>query len=193
MLAAYSVVRTAYMGLWALEVTLANMFAAKAWRFITDKAGDDAVAPAGLVAREVLRIEAGQCRFGHELNETIDPFTAGLGHTVDFGHDFVGRAALEKLRDKAPARRRVGVVLARPENISPAAGQAAPRLGDVLHAGDGRRIGSVTSGTFSPKLQRPIAMAYIEAGAARSGGELTVETTAGAVESAIVDPPFVNP
>ena len=175
MFARYIAARTAYMGLWALDVMLPNIFAGQAWRFITDKAGEDAAPPAGATARDVLRIQAGRCRYGHELNETIDPFTAGLGGAVDFGHDFIGRSALEALSRKTPSRRRVGLVLA------PAGGPDAPgtipALGTTVCRSDGGQIGTVTSGTFSPVLDRTIAMAYV-AGDAEAGAEVLVGTEA---------------
>jgi len=187
MLARYIAARTAYMGAWALEVMLPNMFIGQAWRFITDKAGANASPPAGAAARDVLRIRAGHCRYGHELNETIDPFTAGLGRAVDFGHDFVGREALEALRDKPPARRRVGLVLARSD--TPGAGGAIPTLGTAVCRTDGGQIGTVTSGTFCPMLDRVIALAYMAAGACDAGAEVLVGTDA-ARAAEVVSLPF---
>ena len=172
MFARYIAVRTAYMGLWALEVMLPTMFIGQGWRFITDKAGENAAPPAGAIARDVLRIQAGKCRYGHELNETIDPFMAGLGWAVDFAHEFIGISALEALRDNPPARRRVGLVLA------PPAGQdrdgAIPTLGTPVCRTDGGQIGTVTSGTFCPALDRAIAMAYVGRDDARIGTEVLI-------------------
>lgn len=170
MLARYIAVRTCYMGVWALEVMLPNMFATQAWRFITDKAGENAAPPAGAGARDVLRIQAGRCRYGHELNETIDPFMAGLGNAVDFEHDFVGRSALEALRDKTPARKRMGLVL---EASGDTDGGGPPVLGTPVWRPDGGRIGTVTSGTFGPGTDRAIAMAYV-ASDARPGDQVLV-------------------
>jgi glycine cleavage system T protein (aminomethyltransferase) len=167
MIARYIALRSESLGVWALEVMVPKMLAGQAWRFVTDKAGENAVAPAGMTARDVLRIEAGRCRYGHELNETIDPFTAGLGHAVDFDHDFLGRGALESLRDKPTTRRRVGLVL---EDTG--IGGPIPRLGDEVFDSEGKAVGSVTSGTFSPVRGRIVAMAYVTPDAAAEGGEL---------------------
>jgi aminomethyltransferase len=188
MLARYIALRTGYLGQWAMEVILPNMFAAQAWRFITDKAGRNAVAPAGAVARDVLRIEAGRCRYGHELNETIDPFTAGLGRAVDFEHEFLGREALETLRDKPPARTRVGLVLATPSDA--VSQTAVPRLGSVVSTTDLAEAGTVTSGTFSAALNRRIAMAYVAPGAAEAGTAVSVDIDGCAHPAAVVDLPF---
>ena len=172
MVARYIALRTAYLGQWTLEVILTNMLARKAWRFITNKAGQNAVAPAGFAARDILRIEAGRCRYGHELNESIDPFTAGLEAAVDFEHEFVGRQALAKLRDKAPARKRVGLVLGGGDGEGQPA--AIPRLGTVVSSTTGKEVGAVTSGTVSPALDRTVAMAYVATDAAAAGTELLV-------------------
>ena len=172
MFARYIAVRTVYMGLWALDVMLPNMFIGQAWRFITDKAGENAAPPAGAVARDVLRIQAGMCRYGHELNETIDPFMAGLGESVDFAHEFIGREALAALRDKAPSRRRVGLVLA--PSVGQDAAGAIPACGTPVCRTDGGQIGTVTSGTFSPALDRVIAMAYVACESGGAGTEVLV-------------------
>ena len=167
LIARYVALRTTYLGQWALEVVLTKMMISQAWRFITDKAGANAIAPAGLAARETLRIEAGQPRYGHELDETIDPFTAGLGWAVDFEHDFLGRAALEELRGRPPARKRVGLVLQ-------TAGAAAPQPATPVTSANGAPAGAVTSGVYSPSLDKTIAMAYIDTDFAQPGQQLLV-------------------
>jgi len=172
MIARYIALRTGYTGFWGLDVILPNMFAGQAWRFITDKAGENAVPPAGAAARDVLRIQAGHCRYGHELNETIDPYMAGLGDAVDFRHEFIGRAALEALADKAPARRRVGLVLSAPPD--PSVPGAIPGLGTEVTRPDGGQIGAITSGTFSPTTDSVIAMAYLATADAQVGADVLV-------------------
>jgi aminomethyltransferase len=117
-----------------------------------------------------LRIEAGLPRYGHELNETIDPITAGLAGAVDWGRDFLGAGALGRLRDKAPARTLVGLTLKATDDSS-----AVPRMGAAVTRPDGGEVGTVTSGTFSPTLDRTIALAYVAADAADEGAELLVE------------------
>ena len=169
MVARYIVMRTSFTGAWGLEVILPKMFIAKAWRFITEKAGPNSLKPAGMAARDILRIEAGLCRYGHELNETIDPFTAGLESLVDFDHDFLGRQALTEIRDKGVSRRRVGLRL----DCSEA--PVIPRFGDTVYDSEGLEVGAVTSGTFSPALDCSIAMAYVSLTAADSGSVLDVE------------------
>ena len=187
MVARYIVMRTSFTGMWGLEVILPKMFIAKAWRFITAKAGDKNLKPAGMVARDILRIEAGLCRYGHELNETIDPLTAGLESTVDFDQDFLGRQALTVLRDKGIPRRRVGL------RFDCSDVSVIARLGDTVYDSEGLEVGTITSGTFSPTLNCPVAMAYVSPEAADIGGVLSVEVaTAGRrISATVTDLPFV--
>ncbi len=165
MIARYIVMRTSFTGMWGLEVILPKMFIAKAWRFITDKAGEKALKPSGVAAGDILRIEAGLCRYGHELNETIDPITAGLESLIDYDHEFIGRDALVAIRDKGVSRKRVALKLE---------GTSIPRQGDTIFDSEGVEVGSITSGTFSPALDSPIAMAYISLAASGSSESLEV-------------------
>ena len=119
----------------------------------------------GLGARDTLRLEAGMPLYGHELSETIDPYSAGLGSFVKPGKgEFAGRMALERIAANPP-RRRVGLILiaANPPgsrvglNFS---GRRPARQGAVVVL-DGASVGEVTSGTYSPTLQVPIAMALV--------------------------------
>ena len=116
--------------------------------------------PVGLGARDTLRLEAGMPLYGNELDRETTPFDAGLGRVVklDKPGDFVGRAALEKVAADGPRRRLVGLVVE---------GRGIARHGYPVHAGD-RRTGVVTSGTQSPSLGQPIAMASIAPGRRRA-------------------------
>ncbi|MCP4375761.1 MAG: hypothetical protein GY794_06245, partial [bacterium] len=170
-------------------VILPKMFIGKAWRFITDKAGDKAIKPAGMAARDILRIEAGLCRYGHELNETIDPFTAGLESLVDFEHEFIGRKALTVIRDKGVSRKRVGLLLDCPD------APVIARLGDTVYNSEGVEVGAVTSGTFSPALDCAIAMAQVSLPSADTGTVLQAEvaSTNQKLTATVTDLPFVSP
>ncbi|MDP6544328.1 MAG: glycine cleavage T C-terminal barrel domain-containing protein [Phycisphaerae bacterium] len=187
MIARYIVMRTSFTGMWGLEVILPKMFVGKAWQFITEKAGDKALKPAGIVARDILRIEAGLCRYGYELNETIDPVTAGLESQIDFEHDFFGRQALTDIRNKGVSRKRVGLRLDCSEV------PVIARLGDTVYNSDGLEVGAITSGTFSPALDCSIAMAYVSTAAAETGTVLEVEATSASrkLSATVTDLPFV--
>lgn len=210
LLARYVVARTDELGLWTVEVMLPNLFAPQAWRYITEKAGDRCIAPAGLAAWDVLRVEAGVPVYGHEINETFDPYLAGLGGRVDLGHDFLGAGACRTLAARPPARKRVGIVLEAGEALSAGESptrQAAesetrrrnngglptvliPRQGSTLLDSDGIDIGAVTSGTFSPALDRPIAMAYVAASSALPHLPVELVQDGTRLPARIVDLPF---
>src|SRR5262249_48597102 len=115
--------------------------------------GEGRMKPCGLGARDTLRLEAAMPLYGHELTEEIDPLQAGLRWAVKLEKgDFIGREAIVR-RSKDPALwRRVGLELD---------GKRIAREGAPILA-DGRPVGKVTSGTYSPTLSRAIAMAYIE-------------------------------
>ena len=163
MMVKYVASRTGYTGEDGLEVIVPAMAASTAWKFITsDKGG---IVPAGLGARDVLRLEAGLPLYGHELNETIDPISAGLEKAVRATGEFVGSAALAKIREKGAARRLVGIKL-QTHRIA--------RQGAVIFA-DGWEVGVVTSGTFSPSCQASIAMGYVDRQFAGEGQELVVQ------------------
>ncbi len=147
----------------------------------------EAVAPAGLGARDSLRLEAGLCLYGHDIDETSDPVEADLAFTVARARreaaDFPGATRILKALAEGPARRRVGLTLA---------GRAIAREGAEIRTADGARtVGRVTSGCYSPCLERPIAMGYVARGCDEPGTTLSV-VIRGRVEPAeVVTLPFV--
>jgi len=128
---------------------------------------DERVRPAGLGARDTLRLEAGLPLYGQDMDEDTTPFEAGLGRFVDLSHGFTGRDALE---GKNPEKKKVFLL-----SLS----RRAPRHGyEVFVNGEG--AGRVTSGSFSPSLQKGIGAAYIKAGVRiPEGGIVKVGTTDG--------------
>ena len=187
MVARYIAMRAGPTVLWSLEVILPNLFILPAWDFITHKAGANALGPLGTAARDVLRIEAGCVRWGHEIDETVDPITAGLGAAVDFGHDFIGAGAVRAVQQRGPGRKRVGLVLAN-EAQSQVAGVC--RKGTVVRGPGGGEVGAVTSGTFSPAAGAVIAMAYVRCDVAAEGTEVAVGEAG--VSARVSSLPFVG-
>ncbi|MEV4161737.1 glycine cleavage system aminomethyltransferase GcvT [Nonomuraea dietziae] len=150
------IARTGYTGEDGFELFVANADAVPLWHALT-KAGEPyGLVPAGLSSRDTLRLEAGMPLYGNELNASLTPFDAGLGRVVKFDKpgDFVGRAALEPVKDVPPRRRLVGLV---------ATGRRVPRHGFPVTK-DGVVVGEVTSGAPSQTLGKPIAMAYVDTG-----------------------------
>ncbi|WP_350281688.1 glycine cleavage system aminomethyltransferase GcvT [Kribbella sp. HUAS MG21] len=160
------VARTGYTGEDGFEIFVGNDVAVQVWRAIEAAAAEGELTPAGLAARDSLRLEAGMPLYGNELSREGDPFAAGLGGVVAFSkEDFVGRAALEARKDAGPARRLVGLT---------GAGRRAPRSHyPVLK--DGVVVGEVTSGQPSPTLGVPVALAYVDAQYAEPGTALQVD------------------
>ena len=175
--AAALVSRTGYTGEDGFEVLVEADAAARVWTTLVDRA-----APCGLGARDTLRTEAGFALYGHDIDRTTTPFEARLGWVVNLAKPaFVGRDALARLKAEGPARRLVGLHVA--------AG-GVPRQGfGILR--DGERIGTVTSGTFSPTLKRNIAMGYVPVALAQPGQAVQVDTRGKASDAEVVPLPFV--
>ncbi|MFI6602131.1 glycine cleavage system aminomethyltransferase GcvT [Nonomuraea sp. NPDC050536] len=150
------IARTGYTGEDGFELFVANQDAVPLWEALTRIGTPYGMIPAGLSARDTLRLEAGMPLYGNELNTELTPFDAGLGRVVKFDKpgDFVGRAALEAVKETPPRRRLVGLV---------AQGRRVPRHGYPVTK-DGTVVGEVTSGAPSQTLGKPIAMAYVDTG-----------------------------
>ncbi|MFG1698736.1 glycine cleavage system aminomethyltransferase GcvT [Nonomuraea sp. NPDC049309] len=151
------IARTGYTGEDGFELFIRNEDAVPLWHALTAAGQPHGLKPAGLSARDTLRLEAGMPLYGNELTTELTPFDAGLGRVVKFDKpgDFVGRSALEAVKDDRPRRRLVGLV---------ARGRRVPRHGYPVTR-DGAVVGEVTSGAPSQTLGKPIAMAYVDSGA----------------------------
>jgi aminomethyltransferase len=151
----YTVFRTGYTGEDGVELIfsarMAGMIIGKlAGRFDRDEA---TIKPAGLGARDTLRLEAGMPLYGHELSETLDPISAGLEWAVDLGKDFIGAAALRKVKETGPKQKLVGLEMDT---------KRAARQGTPIVDPSGKSVGMVTSGSFCPTVNKSIAMAYVD-------------------------------
>lgn len=140
---------------------------------------------AGLGARDSLRLEAGLCLYGNDIDATTSPVEAGLTWTIGkrrrMAWDFPGAERVRAELAHGPARRRVGLL---PEGRQPARAGAS-----VLH--NGAAVGAVTSGSFGPTLDAPCAMAYVAPGAAGDGTALTIDLRGRPVAARVVPLPFV--
>lgn len=178
----YSVFRSGYTGEDGLEVVLGAATGALVWDFLTKEGDDDRVTikPAGLGARDTLRLEAGMPLYGHELNEEIDPLSAGCGWCVDLEKDFLGAAALRVIAAEGPKRKMTGMVLE---------GKRIARQGARVFYG-GAEVGVVTSGTLSPTLGKSIAMGYVDSALSNVGQSLELEIKEERATATVVALPF---
>jgi len=154
--------RTGYTGEDGFELIVRAEEAKRIWENILLAGRDEGFAPAGLGARDTLRLEASMPLYGHELDETIDPISAGLSFACNLeNRSFIGDQALRDISASGPSRLRIGLL---PEGKRPA------REGCRVLSADGEAIGMITSGGPSPTLGHPIAMAYVDAAHANDPG-----------------------
>lgn len=170
------VARTGYTGEDGFEIALPAQDAEVAWRRL-QAAG---VRPCGLGARDTLRLEAGMNLYGQDMDETVTPLESGLAWTVAMGgeRDFIGRAALERQQRDGVQRRLVGLVLE---------DRGVLRHGQVVLTPDGE--GEVTSGTFSPTLQKAIGLARVPQDC---GAAVEVDIRGRQLAARVVRPPFAR-
>lgn len=179
--------RTGYTGEDGFELFVGAGDAERVWAAVADAGSGDGLAPAGLAARDTLRLEAGMPLYGNELGPGVTPFEAGLGRVVklDKAGDFVGRAALAERAASGPRQVLVGLE---------GGTRRIPRHGHPV-LWDGAPCGLVTSGAPSPTLGRPIAMAYIDPATASrapedAGGRLAIDIRGAAEPARAVRLPF---
>ena len=170
--------RTGYTGEDGFEIMLPAAEVVELWRALLAVG----VIPCGLGARDTLRLEAGMNLYGQDMSEEVGPLESGLDWTVAFApreRDFIGRAALEAQQASGELRQVVGLLLT---------GRGVLRSHQPVLVND-QPVGEVTSGGFSPTLQRSIALARVEPGI---GDQCAVEIRGKAVPARVVKPPFVR-
>ncbi len=146
--------RTGYTGEDGLELIVRAEEAARVWENLLLAGRESGFAPAGLGARDTLRMEAAMPLYGHELNEQVDPISAGLSFACNLkDRDFIGRDAIAEIKDQGAPQTRIGLL---PQGKRPA------REGCPVLDGSGNTIGTVVSGGPSPTLGYPIAMAMVD-------------------------------
>jgi aminomethyltransferase len=173
--------RTGYTGEDGFEIVCDKQQAAGIWERLSENAVRLGGSAAGLGARDTLRLEAAMPLYGHELNEEVNPLEAGLDFAVSLkDRRFPGSAVLAGVKRDGPRRVRVG--------LGPA-GKRIPREHYGVLAED-HAVGEVTSGTFSPTLQKPIAMGYVSPQYAAIGTELQIDIRGAREPARVVKLPF---
>ncbi|ROS74966.1 aminomethyltransferase [Curtobacterium sp. PhB130] len=171
------VARTGYTGEDGFEIYSDPDVAPAIWDALLDAGAPRGVVPAGLAARDTLRLEAGMPLYGHELTVSTRPAQAGLGRVVAKDGAFVGSSGVEPA-DDAPVL--VGLVME---------GRRAARAGYPVLL-DGTVVGSVTSGALSPTLGHPVAMAFVDPSAATGGQLLHIDVRGTAIPATVTAFPF---
>jgi aminomethyltransferase len=175
--------RTGYTGEDGFEFYCEANAAETLWRALLDAGAADGLVPAGLGARDTLRLEMGYPLYGHELDEATTPFEAGLDWVVKLSKpEFIGRSVLARQKVEGAPRRLVALMLVE-------AGVA--RSGYAIFR-DGRAVGRITSGTQSPTLGKSIALGYLSREAAAGGDDIDVEIRGRKARAKIVSLPFVR-
>ncbi|MBS7621487.1 glycine cleavage system aminomethyltransferase GcvT [Candidatus Bathyarchaeota archaeon] len=182
--------RTGYTGEDGFEVYVWNApldkphNAVKVWNAVLEAGKPFGIEPCGLGARDTLRLEAGLCLYGNDIDENTTPLEARLSFVVKFQKDsFIGKNTLLKQKEEGVKRRRVGLQMIE---------HGVPRQGFKICNEKGEDIGQVTSGTFSPLLKYGIAMAYIQTQHAQEGNIVNVEIRRKMAKAKIVPFPFYD-
>lgn len=175
--------RSGYTGEDGFELSVYEKDVAALWTLLLS---DSAVKPIGLGARDSLRLEAGLCLYGHDIDETTSPVEAGLTWSIakrrrEHG-GFMGDARVQKELRDGPSRKRVGI---KPEGRAPA------REGTEIQNLEGRKIGVITSGGFGPTLNGPVAMGYVEANSAVPETKINLIVRGQAMPATIIKLPFI--
>ena len=158
--------------------------AVKVWNNVLEAGKEFEIEPCGLGARDTLRLEAGMCLYGNDIDEGVTPFETGLGFVVKLQKgDFIGKNSLVKQKTEGTKKKRVGICVLE---------KGVPRTHHEVWKNK-EKIGVVTSGTFSPILKRGIAMAYVPIEHATEGEEVVVKIRDKFVKGKIVKFPFYDP
>ncbi|HEU0107207.1 MAG TPA: glycine cleavage system aminomethyltransferase GcvT [Vicinamibacteria bacterium] len=178
-----TVSRTGYTGEDGFEIFVPPAQVEALWKRLLETGGEKGLVPAGLGARDTLRLEARMCLYGQDMDETTSLIEAGLGWIVSFDEakgDFPGRAVLAEQKKNGPPRKLVGFEVT---------GRGIARHGYPVLVHD-ERVGEVTSGTYAPFLQKNIGLCYVPATRAAVGTELAIDIRERKVPARVVPTPF---
>lgn len=185
---AFWIFRSGYTGEDGFEISLPRF---EAEFFVSQLLQREEVQWAGLGARDSLRLEAGLCLYGHDLNTTITPLDAGLSWSISKRRweegGFLGAQALRIAREKGPSRRRVGLKI----NARSIAREGCEIRGKNVGQEDPENWGWITSGLHSPTLDQPIAMGYIKPEKIKEGGRVYIVVRGRELEAVLTSLPFV--
>jgi aminomethyltransferase len=172
--------RTGYTGEHGYEFFVPVDLAGALWALIMESGKEGGLAPCGLAAREVLRLEMGYVMYGYDIDETRNPIEAGLGAFVDLNKEFIGKEAIQAQKTVGVTRRLAGFVLLEKE---------IPRNGASIFS-ENRDIGTVTSSAYSPSVRKGIGLGYVLTRYAQPGQEVEIEVRDREIAAKIAELPF---
>jgi len=178
-----TVARTGYTGEDGFEIFVSPDGAPDVWQRLMEAGREKGLVAAGLGARDTLRLEARMCLYGNDLDETTTLVEAGLGWIVSLDEakgDFIGRGVLEVQKKNGPPRKLAGFEMV---------GRGIARHGYPVYLGD-EEVGSVTSGTYAPFLQKNIGLCYLPSARASVGTAFAVDVRGRHVAAQVVTTPF---
>lgn len=168
-----------------LYIDLEKANALEIWDQIMNAGKEFEIEPAGLGARDTLRLEMGFALYGNDITADTHPLEARMGWLTKLDKDnFIGKSALEKKKEAGLSRKLMGLVIDKPRKV--------PRSGYSVHDADGEKIGEVTSGTQSITLNKGIALAYIALPHVEPDTELFIKIRKDQVSATVVKPPFIK-
>lgn len=173
---------TGYTGSGGFEIYLDNDYAVKVWNKIMEAGKAVGLMPAGLGARDTLRLEKGFCLYGNDIDDHTSPIEAGLGWVTKFTKDFVDSKVLKEQKEKGVKRKLVAFTML---------DRGIPRQNYELCDIDENLIGKVTSGTSSPILKNGIGLGYVQIEHSKVGTEIYLSVRGKQLKAEIVKPPFV--
>ena len=173
--------RTGYTGEDGFEIYGEAELGKRVWDIVFEAGEDEGIGPAGLGARDTLRLEMKYCLYGNDIDETTTPLEAGLSWVVKMDKgEFIGRDALIKQKEDGIKRKLVCIELE---------GRNIARHGYKILKG-GEEVGYITSGNWSPSVEKSIALGYVNVPHHKSGTEIEVDIRGRSVRGVIVKPPF---
>lgn len=173
--------RTGYTGEPGFELCFPRQHSETMWNALMEAGKEFDIEPIGLGARDTLRLEMKYCLYGNDIDQTTNPLEAGLSWITKLDKGaFIGRDALLKVKEEGVTRRLVGFQMEE---------KAFPRHGYKIFA-QGRQVGHVTSGTFSPMLEKGIGTGYVARGFTKIGTPLEIEIRKQKVPAHVVKTPF---
>ncbi len=174
---------TGYTGAGGFELYVPNAEASKLWDAIFNAGAEFDIKPAGLGARDTLRLEKGFCLYGNDINDETSPIEAGLGWITKFTKSFIMAEHHKAIKDNKPTKKLVGFEMLERGGI--------PRQHHIIKDANGNVIGEVTSGTQSPTLSKAIGMGYVDAAHSKVDTEIFIEIRDKQIKAKVVKTPFL--